>query len=235
MDTPRRRRHGVAVVTALVALVVGAPALVTPAAADPSPQGVAHRQEDRPHHPRPVHDHRGTAKPRPNHVSLSRPNGFQAQADPDGDLNGGVDQPGGQGGLDPTSQDGNNGSGNDADCEDDNNGVGVPGHCKDRTPAEPGTVVPEVPETQTPGTGTGTGTGTDTGTPIPDSSVVSAPLVVPPTIGATSTVVTRGTSAPTSVLPETGAGQALAALAATGLMALALGSALVGRRRRSAA
>jgi len=58
--------------------------------------------------------------------------GWQAQADPDGDENGGVDQPGGQGGVDTSDQDGNNGSGNDSDCEDDNRGKGVPGHCKDK-------------------------------------------------------------------------------------------------------
>ena len=61
---------------------------------------------------------------------------WQAQADPDGDENGGIDQPGGNGGYDPKGWDGNNGSGNDPDCEDDNRGKGVPGHCKVR-PAEP--------------------------------------------------------------------------------------------------
>lgn len=65
-------------------------------------------------------------------VQIDRPNDYQAQADPDGDDNGGVDQPGGDGGVDPTDQDGNNGSGNDSDCEDDNRGVGIPGHCKER-------------------------------------------------------------------------------------------------------
>jgi LPXTG-motif cell wall-anchored protein len=65
-------------------------------------------------------------------VQHDRPNHFQAQADPDGDANGGVDQPGGQGGVDTSAQDGNNGSGNDSDCEDDNRGKGVPGHCKDK-------------------------------------------------------------------------------------------------------
>lgn len=64
-------------------------------------------------------------------VKHTRPNSYQAQADPDGLDNGGVDQPGGQGGT-VGSQDGNNGSGNDTDCEDDNRGKGVPGHCKQR-------------------------------------------------------------------------------------------------------
>jgi hypothetical protein len=57
-------------------------------------------------------------------------NTYQAQSDPDGMENGGVDQPGGQGGVNTSTQDGNNGSGNDSDCEDDNRGKGVPGHCK---------------------------------------------------------------------------------------------------------
>lgn len=61
---------------------------------------------------------------------------WQAQSDPDGDENGGIDQPGGDGGYNPQGWDGNNGSGNDPDCEDDNRGKGVPGHCKAR-PAKP--------------------------------------------------------------------------------------------------
>ena len=44
--------------------------------------------------------------------------------DPDGDSNGGVDAPGGSGGIDKADQDCNNGSGNDADGEDDNNAGG---------------------------------------------------------------------------------------------------------------
>ena len=50
------------------------------------------------------------------------PNKGNAQHDPDGDANGGVDQPGGDGGEDLADQDGNNGCGNDDDFEDDNNG-----------------------------------------------------------------------------------------------------------------
>ena len=46
------------------------------------------------------------------------------KSDPDGDENGGADQPGGSGGEDQSDQDCNNGSGNDADGEDDNNGGG---------------------------------------------------------------------------------------------------------------
>ena len=69
-------------------------------------------------------------------VQHERPNDYQAQSDPDGMENGGVDQPGGSGGYPidaegTKDQDGNNGTGNDEDCEDDNRGKGVPGHCKD--------------------------------------------------------------------------------------------------------
>lgn len=92
---------------------------------------------------------------------------WQAQADPDGDENGGVDQPGGSGGVNTDDQDGNNGSGNDSDCEDDNRGKGVPGHCKDKPgkdkpgkgqpsqpgePGEPGTDEPSTDEPGYPGT-----------------------------------------------------------------------------------
>lgn len=65
-------------------------------------------------------------------VRHPKPNTYQAQSDPDGMENGGVDQPGGQGGVNTSAQDGNNGSGNDIDCEDDNRGRGVPGHCKNK-------------------------------------------------------------------------------------------------------
>lgn len=77
--------------------------------------------------------------------TFSRPNDWQAQADPDGMQNGGVDQSGGTGGT-IGSQDGNNGSGNDADCEDDNRGQGVPGHCKAKSSAaQPAAVTPAEP------------------------------------------------------------------------------------------
>ncbi|MFP5322685.1 MAG: hypothetical protein ACLGIC_12680 [Acidimicrobiia bacterium] len=65
-----------------------------------------------------------------------------AQSDPDDDgrgpdrSNGGVDQPGGEGGVDQADQDGNNGCGNDDDFEDDNEGLcrgrdGAPGQQDD--------------------------------------------------------------------------------------------------------
>ena len=46
----------------------------------------------------------------------------KSRSDPDGNSNGGVDRPGGSGGVDQHDQDGNNGCGNDDDFEDDNNG-----------------------------------------------------------------------------------------------------------------
>ena len=46
----------------------------------------------------------------------------RSPSDPDRDLNGGRDKPGGSGGLNALDQDGNNGCGNDQDFEDDNNG-----------------------------------------------------------------------------------------------------------------
>lgn len=175
-------------------------------------------------------------------VSLDKPNSFQAQADPDGMTNGGVDQPGGTGGVDTSSQDGNNGSGNDADCEDDNRGVGVPGHCKDRpaTGSEGGTGSPLPGQDETSDqtsdltpqlhlTPSLTTVADATGT---DSSLVSAPA----TGQVQGEVRTHAAAAhpATGVLPETGAGQALLGLALAALVALGLGTALVRRGRRAA-
>jgi LPXTG-motif cell wall-anchored protein len=178
-------------------------------------------------------------------VSLGRPNDFQAQADPDGMENGGVDQPGGQGGIDTTSQDGNNGSGNDADCEDDNNGVGVPGHCKDRPghvtppggPDNPGTDNPDNPGTDnsdTPGTDTPV-PGGDVAGPVVQPVAGSAVQVDAPGVFAASAAPTRATAAPAAgVLPNTGAGQALLALALAGIAGLGLGAAMLRQSRRTA-
>jgi hypothetical protein len=172
-------------------------------------------------------------------VSLPRPNDFQAQADPDGLENGGVDQPGGTGGIDTTSQDGNNGSGNDADCEDDNNGVGIPGHCR---PA-PVTAAAGTPADGTSDITTGAGDlATSTGA---QDQLVSAPTLAP-VLSHTATGIDQttvrgvfGTSAPparaaSGVLPDTGAGRGLLPLSIAALAALALGAALVRRGRRTA-
>jgi LPXTG-motif cell wall-anchored protein len=167
-------------------------------------------------------------------VNLPRPNDFQAQADPDGMENGGVDQPGGQGGIDTTTQDGNNGSGNDADCEDDNNGVGVPSHCKDR----PGTDHPVTrnPVTSNPATGPEVA-----GPVLPTSSVgsgsavqVAAPGVFAGSLAPAHVAAAKAAAAPAAgVLPNTGAGQALAALAIAGLAGLGIGAAILHQSRRT--
>ena len=166
-------------------------------------------------------------------VSIPKPNGFQAQADPDGMANGGVDQPGGTGGVDTTSQDGNNGSGNDADCEDDNNGVGVPGHCKH--PSEPVPPVSDTPTTTDQPTTTST-SGQDVAAPIQpqqpmtttSSTQVQAPSLFAPGTGAPAS---RAATA-AGVLPNTGASQGLLGLALAALVALGVGSALVRQGRR---
>jgi LPXTG-motif cell wall-anchored protein len=183
-------------------------------------------------------------------VSLDRPNDFQAQADPDGMENGGVDQPGGTGGIDTTTQDGNNGSGNDVDCEDDNRGVGVPGHCKER-PAEPPAgdeVVPSqggVPDETVVPSQDGSVAGL-----LTESNQLTTALATAPTTSLDTALVSTPTprSVQTStqvraqaahafpaagVLPNTGAGQALLGLAIAALAALALGGGLVRQGRRT--
>jgi LPXTG-motif cell wall-anchored protein len=234
-SSSRRRPIWLAATISAFLLIIGSMALAAPASADPSPQGTAHSQAHAHHATPPAHGHghttAGAHEPRGggSAVSLPRPNSFQAQADPDGMENGGVDQPGGEGGVDPTSQDGNNGSGNDTDCEDDNNGVGVPGHCKDR-PDVPETDTPTVPETDNPVIVPDQPEipGIDVDAPVLDATVAAA------TVSATRPLAQAGTSAPpaTGVLPDTGAGQALLSLALAGSIALLLGGALVRRGRR---
>jgi hypothetical protein len=77
----------------------------------------------------------------------------KAGSDPDGDANGGVDQPGGTGGADQLDQDGNNGCGNDDDFEDDNNGnCGGKGNAGPPPPPPPESPPPpeETPEPPPP-------------------------------------------------------------------------------------
>lgn len=174
-------------------------------------------------------------------VSLARPNDFQAQADPDGTENGGVDQPGGQGGVDTTTQDGNNGSGNDTDCEDDNRGLGVPGHCKDR----PGHVTPPAGEDTPPsGTDLPGNLGTDVAGPVqqpdlPTAAGAAIQVMAPGTSAANAPAadLTAAAAAPAAtpgVLPNTGAGQALLGLVIAALVALAVGVGLLHQGRRPA-
>jgi hypothetical protein len=75
-----------------------------------------------------------------------------AKADPDDDghgpdrSNGGIDQPGGAGGVDLADQDGNNGCGNDDDFEDDDEGwCGKHQHSVPETPAPAEDVAVPVP------------------------------------------------------------------------------------------
>ena len=186
-------------------------------------------------------------------VSLPRPNQFQAQSDPDGMTNGGVDQPGGTGGVDTTTQDGNNGSGNDTDCEDDNRGVGVPGHCKVHTNQghqHSGDQTGDVPDTTTDVPATTTDVPVLGGADVPvltpalpglttaqvsapggDSSVLTRDNAV---AGISTTHATASAAAArpsTGILPNTGASAALLGLSVAGLAALAVGGGLLRRSR----
>lgn len=128
---------------ACVTLIVSGFA-VSPAAADPgNGQGAGRAEQARAGQVPPAHaaSHRrarsgktgSSAGSAGGPASSGHDGRWQAQADPDGDENGGVDQPGGTGGT-IGAQDGDNGSGNDVDCEDDNNGIeSVPGHCPEET------------------------------------------------------------------------------------------------------
>lgn len=225
---------------ALVSASIGFAAPVLAAQPDDPGHSAAGRAHEQTHH-----HHAATVKERPaaspggsqgaSGVSIPKPNGFQAQADPDGMANGGIDQPGGTGGVDTSTQDGNNGSGNDADCEDDNRGVGIPGHCKDApaaaVPTDDGAPAADLP----------------TDSPTADQQV-EAPVLQPerPAVdtflaqAAVPTVFAPGTGAPATkavtaagVLPSTGAGQALLGLSLAALAALGLGTALVRQGRRA--
>lgn len=167
---------------------------------------------------------------------------WQAQADPDGMENGGIDQPGGTGGYDPVGWDGNNGTGNDPDCEDDNRGKGVPGHCKDRpgTPAQaPGDTTPP---TQTPnGPKSEEESSTPEATDRPsaggtDTVVLGIDRMAGPTAaGRAPAAVEAAEVAPaaeaTGVLPNTGADAAMLAMLAGGVAAAGAGTVLVRRGR----
>jgi LPXTG-motif cell wall-anchored protein len=241
MDSSRRSRPRatfIATVTAIL-LAAGSVVLAGPASADPSPDGQSHSTFGRSHHSTATGSDNGHHQKRSHQgssaVSLPRPNDFQAQSDPDGALNGGVDQPGGTGGVDLTDQDGNNGSGNDADCEDDNRGVGVPGHCKDRSEAPatetPETLEPIEPELPVDGSPLVLGQSL-TLTPL-DTAVGLSSAVAPPVTRDVASAAQAAPAAGPTVLPDTGAGQALLSLALGGLLALALGGGLLRRGRRA--
>lgn len=205
----------------------------------------------------PAHPHHGqadshaTPKTADGPTTFTRPNNWQAQADPDGMTNGGVDQPGGTGGT-VGAQDGNNGSGNDADCEDDNRGQGVPGHCKAKsTPAQsPSTATPT--RSQRPDT-SATATSVTVPTAVAPASAAATPAAQPVSLPAqvlgTSAVRPRtqphlavrgqvaGISATAEraagLLPNTGAAD-LAPLGAAGAVLVAGGAGLLLWRRRLA-
>jgi LPXTG-motif cell wall-anchored protein len=226
------------------ALMIASIAFAAPSYAVKHDTGQAHVTQGQAHKQVGQHEHAAAQARRDrvgdrggSTVGLARPNGFQAQGDPDGMHNGGVDQPGGQGGLDTTTQDGNNGSGNDADCEDDNNGVGIPGRCKVR----PGHLAPASANARPhPGAGT---SGTDVRAPGGD---LAGPVIAPASsaiVGWAVQVDASGTSAASTppararfapaagVLPNTGAGQVLLGLALAGLAALAVGGGLLRQGR----
>lgn len=155
-------------------------------------------------------------------VAHEKPNDYQAQSDPDGMENGGVDQPGGTGGT-IGAQDGDNGSGDDVDCEDDNRGVGVPGHCDDDavesepTPAEV-VVVAETVVEETPivlGVSAERPAGTELFDEVAGVSAERDGVL--------------GRAVPT-ILPDTGLAANLALLAALGVALTVVGG--VGLRRR---
>ena len=179
---------------------------------------------------------------------------WQAQSDPDGDENGGIDQPGGDGGHDPKGWDGNNGSGNDPDCEDDNRGKGVPGHCKVR-PAEPApTENPTKPQkdesekdstdetpSEVPTRPGGSKVVTETVTEVlgierfsgkvSGTAAGRAPAAAAtPEAGAAPAAAAEDSD---GMLPDTGADAAMLAMLAGGLAAAGAGTAMVRRGRMS--
>lgn len=270
-NTARTHRAAVILSGAVAALLVGsttAPAVYAHPSDKPASHGkkVGHaKKADKPPAKRSSSSTRDTDKPEPqstggDHRASSNKDGqghndqWQAQADPDGDENGGIDQPGGNGGHDPVGWDGNNGSGNDPDCEDDNRGKGVPGHCKIR-PNEPAPTEnptkPRKDETEkdtsgeTPSTAPtlpgGNKVVTETVTEVLGverfSGEVSrtaagrVPAAATPAAGVApveaSEVISDG------MLPDTGADAAMLAMLAGGLAAAGAGTAMVRRGRTS--
>ena len=274
---PRRHRSWFPAVIASVVLFLGSLFFAASASAagprDPGPPNQG-KSDTAPAHATTApghHDHAGSQTAGQGHtrkhttgggsaVSLPRPNNFQAQSDPDGMANGGVDQPGGTGGVDTSDQDGNNGSGNDADCEDDNRGRGVPGHCKvhtnqghqhsddqtgDETTDVPGTTT-DVPDTTTDVPVLGGSqlpvltpalpglTAAQVSAPGGDSSVVTRDDAVAG-ISLTDATASAAAARPSaSILPNTGASAALLGLSVAGLAALAVGGGLLRRSRAHA-
>lgn len=164
-------------------------------------------------------------------VQHERPNDFQAQADPDGDTNGGVDQPGGEGGADPSDQDGNNGSGNDSDCEDDNRGKGVPGHCKEKPAStilagDADLLADDADVLSEEATVLGVEAMADTAPAVVAGTQALAPA------GAQVLGVEQSAAPSTGILPQTGAATPLTLLMFTGLGLATVGAVTLLARQR---
>ena len=212
------------------------------------------RTADKPRSPSASGDNRASS----NKDGKGHNDQWQAQADPDGDENGGIDQPGGDGGHEPKGWDGNNGSGNDPDCEDDNRGQGVPGHCKVR-PAEPApSENPTKPQEDDSEKDSSDETPSGVPTQPGGSKVVTEPVTEVlgverffGTVSRTASAAPAGRApaaaatpvadaAPAAaaeesdgMLPDTGADAAMLAMLAGGLTAAGAGTALVRRGRTS--
>lgn len=140
----------------------------------------------------------------------------KAESDPDGMSNGGVDKPGGQGGVYTGDQDGNNGCGNDNDFEDDNNGnCGGPAHERGRTPTAPeGSTGRTTPSAPTPPAATVT---PEVGGATAGAGATADTCPTPGTAGTAPTMVAGcelAVTAPAAVLlgvSQPGAGEVLAA------------------------
>ena len=167
----------------------------------------------------------------------------KAQHDPDDDgrgpdrSNGGVDQPGGAGGVDLADQDGNNGCGNDDDFEDDNEGWCGKPPAKAPTVEQPRIDVPAVTNEVAP-------SGVVTAVPADVASEAAAPAAVAPEVLSASleapAIVTevlgvtleRGPApAPAAgVLARTGVDLTTFVLAALALVLAGVGCTRLGRR-----
>jgi hypothetical protein len=150
--------------------------------------------------------------------------------------NGGQDQAGGPGGVDPEDQDGNNGCGNDDDFEDDNEGncgglpVVTPEVTPEVTPVVTPVVTEEVPPVVTPGVPTvmtpvvipgTTMPGGDTAPVTPDSGTAVLSLGSGAATTATAPLAASAPELAVTSLPAAGSGS----LVGTGIANTALWSA----------
>lgn len=244
MRTMHRTRTAIATTGAITALLIGGAAAPATAAGS-NGHGKANQ----------AGSSRSAHKDGPGHDGR-----WQAQADPDGNENGGVDQPGGSGGLNTDDQDGNNGSGNDSDCEDDNRGKGVPGHCKDKQPTKakdrnrskqskdrpaPAEQEQEDASEETSPSDDATALPDDDSAPTSgdaevmgiEASAPSAPSATTLARAATGAEASEASARPEAaaadsngILPNTGADAAMLAMLLGGLTAAGAGTVLIRRR-----